>query len=451
MTTNVEYALMAAASYVSTRPDVNKFPVPQGWTERIDKRQTEPSGFEATHFTRGTEIVISFAGTDPKDLTGDWLANIGLAVGTGSSQLAQAAEYYLQVKAANPGATITLTGHSLGGGLAALVGVFFGVEAHTFDQAPFAASAGRGVALNLLAQLAVNYSLADLAPLATYTLSGVLGVPLLLPVRAANVSNINVAGEALSVFPATALRIGRTAENISHGLTTVSGTDLHAQSLLAAFLQSQQSALGKQNLSEVTKKLTDVLGMMFDKKLYAQETDNTNTTKTNFLENLVRHQAGNIGGIPIGGDAMVARFTKDLWTIAQDGGLTMSNMKLADGLSAFAMQKYYDETSYSAGYGKVLYTAVAGGLHFNLSDVAGSLDVAKGYTLYLKDFFATLPGAESTVVTATLSGLNDWYFQAGANAMSATAGSQTAFMLGWNGADRRLCVAANDPAWRMVA
>ena len=68
-----------------------------------------------------------------------------------------------------------------------------------------------------------------------------------------------------------------------------------------------------------------------------------------------------------------------------------------------------------------------------------------------KDPALGMPGAESTVVTAKLSSLNDWYFQAGANAMSATAGSQTAFMLGWNGADTLTCAAANDPTWRMAA
>ena len=32
MTTAIEYALMAGASYISTRADINKFPIPQGWT-----------------------------------------------------------------------------------------------------------------------------------------------------------------------------------------------------------------------------------------------------------------------------------------------------------------------------------------------------------------------------------------------------------------------------------
>ncbi len=138
----IDLALMAGRAYQSTRnEDANWFPVPDGWTEL---RHIEGSdGFEAVSFQRGDEIVISYAGTYSKDYEGDFLADAGLALGLGSAQLNQAADYYLQIKAANPNPNtkITLTGHSLGGGLAALIGVFFGVEAVTFDQAPFANSA----------------------------------------------------------------------------------------------------------------------------------------------------------------------------------------------------------------------------------------------------------------------------------------------------------------------
>lgn len=159
MVTEVEYALMAGRAYRSTRAEVNWFPSLGGWSEPLDQRESNAgSGFEAGYFQRGNEIVISFAGTNPSDLTGDIAADIGLATGVGSDQLRQAAEYYLQLQAANPTATITFTGHSLGGGLAALMGVFFRKQAVTFDQAPFANSAERSlltpdVAANLKAYL----------------------------------------------------------------------------------------------------------------------------------------------------------------------------------------------------------------------------------------------------------------------------------------------------------
>lgn len=143
----IDRALMAGAAYFSTRSDINRIPIPQGWTEQIQFRVSNDfNGFEARTFQKGNDIVISYAGTYAKDLTGDMVADFNLATGLGSAQLLQAAEYYLQVKADNPTATsITFTGHSLGGGLAALMGVFFGQQAVTFDQAPFARSATRNV------------------------------------------------------------------------------------------------------------------------------------------------------------------------------------------------------------------------------------------------------------------------------------------------------------------
>ena len=215
------------------------------------------SGFEAISFQRGSEIVISYAGTYDKDLGGDQLANAGLATGFGSAQLRQAAEYYLQIKSANPNASITLTGHSLGGGLAALVGVFFGVTAQTFDQAPFAKSAASGlfgtaspVGTKLLQTLLDAGYLSDqVRPLSNFlTMQGRDGgIP-----NSNLVTNINVQGEFLSSAPWTVFdRIGTTTDTIANSAPGVSGGDLHAQALLTAYLQSRGTAPSGQALNEV--------------------------------------------------------------------------------------------------------------------------------------------------------------------------------------------------------
>lgn len=143
MTFTTELALMSGTAYKSTRDRINRFPVPANWLAENPK--TESSGFEAVAFIRegstlstSSEIVISYAGTDFSWPFTDFThANIPLASGVLSSQLKQAADYYLAIKAVNPGATITLTGHSMGGGLASLIAVLFDEKAVTFDQAPF--------------------------------------------------------------------------------------------------------------------------------------------------------------------------------------------------------------------------------------------------------------------------------------------------------------------------
>lgn len=257
MVTTIQYALMAGASYRDTRPDINKFPIPAGWYMVSRNPQDNVSGFEAATFGNGatlatsTEIVISYAGTYDKDYFGDMAADAGLALGTGSGQLLQAAEYYLQVKAANPGARITFTGHSLGGGLASLMGVFFDQTAITFDQAPFYNSATRTIALGILSDLTSKFSdasypqLSDwLAPLLRF----ISPVDLLadsLGGRAAKVTDLSMDGEFLSVAPLTLFSKIGAQPPLQHGPTDASGTDLHAQSLLVAFLQSAQSAASK--------------------------------------------------------------------------------------------------------------------------------------------------------------------------------------------------------------
>jgi hypothetical protein len=130
-----EYALMAGNVYRASRDENNRVPVPDGWKELENTYTVTPAtGFEAIAYKReGTnEIVISYAGTDPNEFP-DWINNVQLGVGLKSKQLLQAADFYQKIKQSNPGADITFTGHSLGGGLAGLMGVFFNKHAEVFD------------------------------------------------------------------------------------------------------------------------------------------------------------------------------------------------------------------------------------------------------------------------------------------------------------------------------
>jgi len=464
MTTAIEYALMAGASYISNRDPKNQFPTPQGWLgfAHVPNNPDYPmftgvSGFEAVTFTNGTEIVISFAGTDFSQPGSDFLhANIPLALGIVSDQLKQAAEYYLQVKALNPGTPLTLTGHSLGGGIAALIGVFFGETAFTFDQAPFALTAKNGATTLKDYLLTQGHTAAELQGLTNFIqqqqASG--GIP-----NNGLVTNLNVQGEIVSA--GSALRIGNEASipqgtpvNPLNPFDIPFETDLHSQALLTAFLQSNQTAAAFQTLSDVTFKLPELLKMVFDPKLFAHSTARSNTTDVNLLEHLVQHEAGitdpATGAVSIPADAMVTRFTADLWKIAQDGGLTLNEAYLSRALTAFAMQKYYDETKDSAGYNKTLFTGVTGGIQFDIQDVASTPTAAKGYAdfrLFLEQYYTTVTTdiTGTSVVTlspskdqilAALSSLRDWYIQAGADAMNATdTYNRNAFMFGNTGND----------------
>lgn len=305
MTTAIEYALIAGASYISNRPEINQILAPDVWLENIDRRTTTESGFEATYFVGvNNEVVISFAGTDFSEgipgalFTGDfWQGNIPLITGTsvnGADQLVDAVEYYLQVKASVPaGTTITLTGHSLGGALAALVGVFFGEAAFTFDQVPAAATALSGPT-NLLynALLLRGHTATELAGLNNYIQlqQANSGIP-----NEGLVTNLNVQGEVAGLIP-LASRIGNNADIAQQNNLLLPQSDLHSIALLTAFLQSMPNAPAFKTLNDVTFKLPDLLKMIFDKNLFASDPLNKDAPVENFLERLVKHQATNQRG-----------------------------------------------------------------------------------------------------------------------------------------------------------
>ena len=237
MTTTLDLALLAGASYFSTRTEINRFPIPSAWSEKLENRdKDDQTGFEARTFQSGTQIVVSYAGTYSKSAA-DLLADVNLGLGVGSAQLNQAVEYYLQIKAANPSANITLTGHSLGGGLASLVGVFFGVPATVFDEAPFAQTAlfqSQTIKAYLIGKIDDQgnrlYNDTLLAPLTNYIAQKeAFGAPATLIPNANLMANIAVQGEFLSALPK---HIAATVESIANMGSLGSQGDMHSHALL---------------------------------------------------------------------------------------------------------------------------------------------------------------------------------------------------------------------------
>jgi hypothetical protein len=139
MITKQTYALLSLHVYAADPVErKNKPLLPANWTE-ILPQPTGTDGFAYAVYKNSTtnEVVIAFRGTD-NDFS-DWTTNLGLSI----SQEKQAAAVYARVlrdygtdAQGNSLNNITFTGHSLGGGLAGTMAVWFNRPAVVFDPAP---------------------------------------------------------------------------------------------------------------------------------------------------------------------------------------------------------------------------------------------------------------------------------------------------------------------------
>ncbi len=97
---------------------------------------------------------------------------------------------------------------------------------------------------------------------------------------------MRVEGEFLDGGLAGNNPFGNPQTVIPHGPAdwSLASFDLHSQALLTAFLQSEKTARSTtldHTLGEVSKKLTPLLKMFFDKNLYAYDAGNKETPKEN--------------------------------------------------------------------------------------------------------------------------------------------------------------------------
>lgn len=426
-------------------------------TNRIDPIATEVaytsnagalSGFEASAFDYQGQIVIAYAGTNTEQKA-DLVADLAMGFGANHPQLRQAAEFYLSIKnnPAYAGREIVFTGHSLGGGLAAAMGVFFNKPAVTFDPAPFRLAVTQGNAMAIKAYLASSHPEwpvdGDLASFTT--VEGVVGLSVpttslalaaaLLPINAAlslrvaslpypitirgegNIKAYSVSGEFLTngykgllSDDLNALRIQSASQpesiDVNPAGADLGQFDLHSMTLpIVAAQEPRLATLFNQN-----PQLTEAL---FDRTLYAHKGSETNA---DFLTRLVQREF--VGTGSIAGTGHLAKFADDLDKLVADANGIAAQPGVRNALSVVAMEYYYFKDPAAATR---LFTANGGGLHFNYADIGVpqiGLKSPRRLAASIQPFLST---DEWKAVGHKLETQDAWHIQSGDAGLTWTA------------------------------
>ena len=418
----LDYALLSTRVYAAS--DRNRTGVPAGWTEQRWEPDYNLSGFSAGAYRKGSEVVIAYTGTNQKiDWVDDILAGTGILP---APQVFDAMRFYLDVKAANPGATITFTGHSLGGGLASLMSVFFDKPALVFDEAPFQLTAINPLILtSLQASLLLNgYTDLDFA---LYNAS--FGT--LFPFREGNVSHIYLEGEELGGYRNGLNTIVGPAETpVSMGSSTLGTRDRHDMTLLTAMW-------GNPAFASVVRQLPDLAIYLLDPAWFGA-TDRRTPGTTDLLSTLLLRQYGDAAiGAPA--DGRLDRFAADMQQLVSTAGAAQSYAPVRNALMIAAMEYYAAKVTTAADH---LFTVDGNGLHFKYSDIGAAS--YKSLPLLARTVESLL-GPDGTDTYDRLITQNAWHIQSGTAGMTWTAiGAENDAAIGGAQADTLNAGAGND-------
>ena len=242
--------------------EINRPAVPKQWKE-LEWHPDEGDGFSYGVYQKENEIVISYAGTNNWI---DYISNISITAGLGSTQLTKAAIAYVQAQQ-RYGKSITFTGHSLGGGLASVMAVWFNKPAVVFNEAPFETTALNPVVMVSTASALTlsGYSIPELNEfINTYTLT--------YGARESNVSNYYLEGEILTTFrSAFPTIVGSGRDNIiKANIKSLNGISdkitLHSQALLTALIISEP-------FRQATYVFDGLITLLMNKSFYAHSSE----------------------------------------------------------------------------------------------------------------------------------------------------------------------------------
>lgn len=135
------YALMSSNVYLDSKRTY--FPIEKlGW-EKVDVDRTPINEiknsysnsltnlqFDIWEHKKTNKTIFAFKGTDEKS---DWLTNMSIGISIAYKSAKKKVKNYVRE---NPEREVTLTGHSLGGGIALSVSLWEGVPAYVFNSSP---------------------------------------------------------------------------------------------------------------------------------------------------------------------------------------------------------------------------------------------------------------------------------------------------------------------------
>jgi hypothetical protein len=428
MPTLPDYLELSDFVYANVRSQKNKPLCPTGWTDISDQFGIKPSiqswtGYSAGVFTNGTDIVISYEGTNPVPLStdgiGDWLLGNPLGAGLSAPQEFQAALLYEQVKNRYGGDCISFTGHSLGGGLASLMSVMFNKPATTFDFAPFGAAINLPNLTAVAAFLLANGILDD--DLTSLLVSTGQPTNLVKFIREGNITNYATSGEVLGILRAGLPVLGPMPTDIVVGDLGIGIVTRHSMPLLLA-------AQNSSSFRKATLDLPELLPSIFDKSLYAE--DLPTGQNIDFLGRLIQYQFGgkNSQGEIIKGVDLLNRFSLEVEKLTKEGVIHDSGLNKA--LIAYAIENYYFKKTTDT---KDAFTASAGGLHFKYSDI--NQPTYKSLPRIATAVEAMLSPAEKIYAPLLLT-KNAWHIQQGISALIWTgADAENDVAIGGAGVD----------------
>jgi len=396
MATTQDYALLSTYVYnVRNKPE-NR-PLLDGWTE-LELQADNAFGFSYGVFRSPSgKVVVAYTGTNERKYVDFLVANIPAGLGLPSLQVSAAALIAARTIETYGAQNVSFSGHSLGGGLASIMGVWFNRPAVVFDHAPFELAARN--------PLFVQASKVALA-ISGYDLGDFLGYNEILnfATRELNVQGHHIDGEALEGVRAAFPTIGG-----SQGLAVGEGlgaVDLHSMALLTA---AQMSS----SFVSATLKSENFLPVIFDEQLYGYDT--ATSTQRNFLIDLIRSEQANAG------NGKLSHFAADLHRLGQDlSGLNAAAQKaiVAQGVEWYYWQgTNYAGQEFSTRSGALLQYSTAQG-----DNLPGAQDRSK---LYVTPWLTEVALAHGTTLFPNFGTQQQWNVATAATtAVAATAREQ---------------------------